>query len=118
MAPRYSLEELWVMASEGDVSYHLNRLWRGHSDLDTVEERGRIRRLGYASEAAKWLVATTPERMQYGTATEEERIAAAVSFAGKAGVELADIANEYGLSHLVPDSLKNDPPTLADPTVE
>jgi hypothetical protein len=111
MAQRYSLDELHEKALRGDVSYDLDRLYRRDSDPNTVERVEQIRKIGFTSAAASWLHATGPEEMEYGSATRKERLERAASYAGRAGVELREIAEEHGLTHLVPESLENDTST-------
>lgn len=101
MGGRLTLADIKRKARHGDVTYDLWRWFRermGQRDKHLLQ----IQRLGFESEALAWLRSTTPEKMRYGTATREERIAKAHEFAAKAGSTLMELAAQHNLQHLVP----------------
>lgn len=100
MAKNYSLDELRDIASTRDVSFDLNRLYR-QKFIDGDPEVTEIMKTGHRSEAINSLLTTTPEAMEYGLATREERIARASEFAAKAGIALGVLAEEHGLTELL-----------------
>lgn len=100
MARRYNLEQLREQASQGDVTFNVGRLYRSELHEENPEVID-ILKTGHASEAANWLASTTPEKMEYGTATREERLHRASGHAALAGIPLQVIAEEHGLEHLI-----------------
>lgn len=100
MALLYTLDQLRERAQTQDVSYDVGRLYRDERDAgdsDVID----ILNTGHVSEAANWLESTTPDKMEYGTASHEERIAKAYGHAALAGIPLILIAEERGLSYLL-----------------
>lgn len=100
MSKPYSLEELRQKSSRGDVTFDLYRLYgeqlkKGDPEIIGILEQGHV------SEAANWLVSTTPDQMKFGTASREERLAKAQGHAALSGIPLVVIAEQHGLSHLV-----------------
>ena len=90
-----------------DVSYELNRWLGSHRDIAGVNEiYEQILKRGYKSEAVRCLRSLSPEEMKYGPADQtpaqkrQVRMARAEEFAGKAGVQLKQIAQEHNLEDL------------------
>jgi hypothetical protein len=96
----HSLEELRDKASRQDVSYWLQTQY-SQKLADGDPEVLDIMRMSDTTEAINWLASTSAEKMQYGTASREERLAKAAEHAGKAGIELAELAEERGLTNLL-----------------
>ena len=100
MAKHYSLDQLREKALSGDVSYDLHRLYSSSIQAGDPEVLD-VLKTGHVSEAADWLRSTTPEAMEYGTFSREERINKAAGHAAAAGYPLEVIAEQHDLTHLL-----------------
>lgn len=100
MAQRYSLEELRERATNGDVSFDLQRLYPQRFQERDPEVMSILAQ-GNASEALSWLRSTSPEGMETGKATREERLAKAAEHAAKSGIALEALAEENELTDLL-----------------
>ncbi len=120
MAQKPTIAELDRMAEQSDVTYYINRWYGGRnvSHEDGIELK-RIQIKGYRGTSCRWLNSMLPEKMyrkpgrgdslriikdgrvQLGNYTLGQRLTAATHWAQKAGIEIAVLARELGLEHLL-----------------
>ncbi|MEK7629023.1 MAG: hypothetical protein AAB394_00675 [Patescibacteria group bacterium] len=96
MATKPSIEKLRELASRRNVAYEISRWY--YEPCSLYQEVQEIQKIGFKSQAARWLESMTSAGMQFGTASKEERLKEAQSMADLAGIPLKEITDEIGLS--------------------
>jgi hypothetical protein len=96
-----SLDQLDARAEHRDVAFALHYYLCQNSDQNSKVRAMEILQKGRRSAALGWLRSTSQEGMRFGTASKEERLAKARSFAELAGLNIEELAREYNLEHLL-----------------
>lgn len=99
MAVKPSIKKLRELAKRRTVAYEISRWYYKPGPLH--KEVQEIKKIGFRSQAIRWLESMTPDGMRFGTHSREERLREAQNMADRAGISLKEIADEAGLSDML-----------------